>query len=770
MRGGFSKGVPAFCKRIDLLTQTNWFSMYEKLLDLSKYCMFLAVNSLGSGIVVSAADMLPGGGGGGAEETDGTSDASKVESNMQQHGRTSDEEGHAENEVEMGSHLNNDEGIESPKMGVSSNSGMDLMLVEVGNYQSVDEVVEAPKSGMTFDSLDDLIEYYRSFGKQEGFGIRRRTASNSFDGKSKFVTIACNRAGKSESKRWNHLNPSPTARTECKARINATVWEAGNCRINSVVLDHNHPLSPSKGSFELSNRRGRRRKIESDEQVGIRMNKKFQTFGDLEKEREALPWKAGWLLLGEGDAEALNSFFDRMQKSDPGFFYLIGFDEYARIRGIFWADGRSRAAYEEFGDVVMFDTTYLTNDYAIPLSPFVGVNHHGQTILLGCGLIANEDTETFVWLFKAWLSSVSGRAPNAIITDQDKAIQEAVQNVIPNSRHRWCLWHIMKRLPEKVKEYDSAEQIKVAFVNVVYDSLTKDEFVDGWKNFIKEFNLQENEWLNGLYEERHRWVPACVKDAFWAGLSTTKKGETMNTFFDGYVNSRTTLKQFVEQYDQALKFRVEREAQSDFHSYSLRIACITHFEIEKQFQAIYTIPKFKEVQLELTGTMYCDILSSNEGDGLGEYSVQDELEAGGKIKYAIFQVEFKENSCEVRCSCCLFEFRGILCRHAMKVLARRKIIKVPEKYIVSRWRKDLKRQYTRVKTSYNDLSNYPDARRHDMMQQMFEEVATLAMEFDDKSRTVISCLSELKERLIVNPVSWDSSQRTSCVEAADTSH
>ncbi|KAK6913725.1 FAR1 DNA binding domain [Dillenia turbinata] len=260
--------------------------MFNKLLDPSKYCMLLVVNSLESGIVVAAAKMLHV-----AvkwfllfsKETDGTSDASKVESNMQQHGRMSDEEGHAENEVETGSHLNNDEAIESPKMGVSSNSRMDLMLVEVGNYQSVDVVVEAPKSGMTFDSLDDLIEYYRSFGKLEGFGIRR-TASNSFDGKSKFVTIACNRAGKSESKRWNHLNPSPTARTECKARINATVWEAGNCRINSVVLEHNHPLSPSKGSFELSNRRGRQRKIKSDEQVGIRINKKFQTFGDLEKD------------------------------------------------------------------------------------------------------------------------------------------------------------------------------------------------------------------------------------------------------------------------------------------------------------------------------------------------------------------------------------------------------------------------------------------------------------------------------------------------------
>ena len=32
-------------------------------------------------------------------------------------------------------------------------------------------------------------------------------------------------------------------------------------------------------------------------------------------------------------------------------------------------------------------------------APFIGVNHHDQSILLGCELISHEDTETFKWLF-----------------------------------------------------------------------------------------------------------------------------------------------------------------------------------------------------------------------------------------------------------------------------------------------------------------------------------------------------------------------------------
>jgi hypothetical protein len=80
--------------------------------------------------------------------------------------------------------------------------------------------------------------------------------------------------------------------------------------------------------------------------------------------------------------------------------------------------------YEYFGEVITFDTTYLmTNKYDMPVAPFVGVNHHGQSILLGCALLSNEDTKTFTWLFKMWLECMHGHEPNAIITDQDRAMK-----------------------------------------------------------------------------------------------------------------------------------------------------------------------------------------------------------------------------------------------------------------------------------------------------------------------------------------------------------
>jgi hypothetical protein len=67
-----------------------------------------------------------------------------------------------------------------------------------------------------------------------------------------------------------------------------------------------------------------------------------------------------------------------MQSINDGFYFAIDFDDDGRLENIFWADARNRVAYEDFGDVITFDTMYLTNKYKMPFAPFVEVNHHRQ--------------------------------------------------------------------------------------------------------------------------------------------------------------------------------------------------------------------------------------------------------------------------------------------------------------------------------------------------------------------------------------------------------
>ncbi|BBH07400.1 FAR1-related sequence 5 [Prunus dulcis] len=333
-------------------------------------------------------------------------------------------------------------------------------------------------------------------------------------------------------------------------------------------------------------------------------------------------------------------------------------------------DARSRAAYKEFGDVVTFDTTYLTN------------------------------------------------------------------------KHRWCLWHIMNKFPSKLNRYKQYEAIMYALQSIVYGSLEKVEFEEGWDEIIEKYELQDNEWLAGLYNERQRWVPCFVKDSFWAGMSTTQRSESMNAFFDDHVNSKTTLKQFVEQYENALKVKVEKEKQEDFKSSSIGFDCGTHYNMEKQAQEVYTISKYKEFHEELIGKMYCDYVSHKVNGANFEYQISEDFMMEGKKKRLYFKVWLNEDDNEVQCNCRMFEFRGILCRHTIYVFLRHNIDLIAEKYIMRRWRKD----------------SHTEAQRCHKMQKAFDEIKELANDSDNKCMIVMTWMDNVKEELSKHNVVCGSDQ------------
>ena len=90
--------------------------------------------------------------------------------------------------------------------------------------------------------------------------------------------------------------------------------------------------------------------------------------------------------------------------------------------------------------------------------------------------------------------------------------------------------HIMKKIPEKLKGYKEYDSIKFQLQNIVYDSIQVDSFELGQSSMISNYNLKDNDWLNRLYDGRHKWVPCFVKDCFWAGMSTTQRSESMDAF------------------------------------------------------------------------------------------------------------------------------------------------------------------------------------------------------------------------------------------------
>ena len=76
-------------------------------------------------------------------------------------------------------------------------------------------------------------------------------------------------------------------------------------------------------------------------------------------------------------------------------------------------------------------------------------------------------------------------------------------------------------------------------------------------------------------------VGAYVKYMFLAGISSTQRSDSMNAYFDGYIHAKTTLKQFVEQYENALTQKVEIEKLAYMKSWYYFIPCMTNDDLEK---------------------------------------------------------------------------------------------------------------------------------------------------------------------------------------------
>ena len=81
--------------------------------------------------------------------------------------------------------------------------------------------------------------------------------------------------------------------------------------------------------------------------------------------------------------------------------------------------------------------------------PFLAVDNHKKSVVVGSCLIAGETIDNFKWVLEAFLKCYK-KQPYMVVTDQCSAMKQAVPLVLTQSRHRLCMWHIMKKVPAKV--------------------------------------------------------------------------------------------------------------------------------------------------------------------------------------------------------------------------------------------------------------------------------------------------------------------------------
>ncbi|KAJ1699029.1 hypothetical protein LUZ63_007541 [Rhynchospora breviuscula] len=464
----------------------------------------------------------------------------------------------------------------------------------------------------------------------------------------------------------------------------------------------------------------------------------------------------------KGDAEALMQFFREAKQNDPKFYYSYKFDSDNRLEIVFWADSTSQSWYEFFGDVVTFDATYIVNRFDLPVAPIVGVNHHGQSIIFGCAMMTHEDTDSYKWIISNCLDCMGGKAPKTIITDQSAAMKKAIAETLPDTRHRHCIWHILDKLDARIGNKEEAgEDIR----RVIYESKTEAEFESLWDSTISHHSLQDNEWLTSMFEVRNSWVPAYLNEHFWAGMRSTQRSESINSFLDRYVNSKTTLRNFARCFNLALARLRKRESDEDYECLRGQSRLISKFNpIEQQFSEVYTNNMFIKFQNEIKALIdsrftYCERLGNTK-----VYTIDD----GDKE----FMVHFNYQDHTYTCECHLFETNGLVCRHALLVYKQENVAHVPAKYILDRWSKCFKRNYLNERAVAVSVRERRETHKNLqlLLYLVFQKLLDYAVLDEDTQQSVVDGLNGLLISISKSKDRTESGQIGSVVTTESGSH
>lgn len=633
-----------------------------------------------------------------------------------------------------------------------------------------------PAVWMEFETYEDVYYYYNCYAKQQGFGVR---VSNTWYRKSREryrAKLSCRCAGFKKKTEANR--PRPETRTGCPVMIKFRLMENKRWRIIEVELEHNHLISPASGKFYKSYRilgSGSKRPLQIDGPDEAQKIRLFRTvIINAEEDSKLLVNEEGefeekddqfknQLKLKKGDSQEMLKIFSHMQLMNPNFFYVMDLNEKGCLRNVFWADPKSRAAYGYFGDVVTIDTSCLIRKFEVPLVVFMGMNHHGHPFPLGCGLVSGENVESYVWLFRAWLTYMVGRPPqNIIICEQCKFLQSALTEVFPRASHFLSLTSILEKLPKELGggELVNYEAIKVSFLKSVCDSTRADEFEAAWENMMDQHAaLVHNKWLQTLYEDRKRWVPAYTKESFIAGMFPTDGTERMFSPFNGYLSKSTTLKDFFGSYIQVLQDIDQRETMADIDSRNPNGVLKSTSNFELQLSKLYTNTIFIKFQEEVEGMYSCFSTrrigtdnndDSNNSSVIISYTVKENTEVvvNDKRETKEYEVTYNTADTEIVCVCGLFNFKGYLCRHALCVLNQNGVEEIPAQYILSRWRKDVNRSYGfdhGCFCSAIDVNN--PVHRYDHLYKCIMKVAEEGRKSRDRYTFTVRALDEILNKL-----------------------
>ncbi|XP_015961235.1 protein FAR1-RELATED SEQUENCE 2-like [Arachis duranensis] len=160
-----------------------------------------------------------------------------------------------------------------------------------------------------------------------------------------------------------------------------------------------------------------------------------------------------------------------------------------------------------------------------------------------------------------------------------------------------------------------------------------------------------------------------------------------------------------------------------------------------------TICMFRNVQIEFVKKAICRVSVVAKEGPVACMKVKEEILVNDTILCVLYDVHFDRSTQEVCCECNLFESLGVLCCHCLEVFQAYKVYKVPNRYVLPRWSKNIKRKHTYVKSSH-DVSRSDES--HVAFKGLCAHFYNIAQDFvndDEEIALLHAALEETRAKL-----------------------
>lgn len=145
------------------------------------------------------------------------------------------------------------------------------------------------------------------------------------------------------------------------------------------------------------------------------------------------------------DFQAAIQFLDHHQ-----YWFHIKYSEQYNMESILLTHPDAMKRAGQYASVLLIDCTYNTNKWKLPLFHAIGVDCFNNSFTVAVALLQDETYESYLWCLERLQFLFNDcLLPAVIVTDKDKALTKAIEEVSPESHHLFCLWHIEKNATAK---------------------------------------------------------------------------------------------------------------------------------------------------------------------------------------------------------------------------------------------------------------------------------------------------------------------------------